>query len=75
MGVSDCDIELIAERVIQKIEERHQIYMLANAIAKVLSDEEKERLRKLSDEATEAHELNTTATCPPEKTTPPRGQP
>jgi len=75
MGVSDREIELIAERVIQKIEERHQIYMLANAIAKVLSDEEKERLRKLSDEATEAHELNTAATCPPEKTTPPRGQP
>jgi len=25
MGVSDREIELIAERVIQKIEERHQI--------------------------------------------------
>jgi len=74
MGVSDREIELIAERVIQKIEERHQIYLLANAIAKVLSDEEKERLRKLAENA-ETEELNPTATCPPEVTTPPSGQP
>ncbi|OPX23777.1 MAG: hypothetical protein B1H03_00710 [Planctomycetales bacterium 4484_113] len=56
MTMGDREMELLAEKVLQKLEWYQQIDELAQAILKQLSEEDKERLQKLaqsrSDDAT-----------------------
>jgi hypothetical protein len=46
--LTDKEIELIAEKVMQKLEWYHMITEIAQAILQQMGEEDKERLRKLT---------------------------
>ena len=48
MQFTDKELELIAEKVLQKLEWYHMISEIAQAILRELGEEDKERLRKLA---------------------------
>ena len=66
MQLTDKEFELIAEKVLQKLEWYHMISEIAQAILRELGEEDKERLRKLTT-AQEKDETAPSVECPEEE--------
>ena len=66
MQLTDKELELIAEKVMQKLEWYHMISEIAQAILRQMGEEDKERLRKLAT-AQAGDETAPSVECPEEE--------